>query len=64
MFWFFDRRRVISDKLFDFVPMGLYEIEGWSSSVGVVNGSKWESDLDGEVESRPGRVRHLHMRAK
>jgi len=44
---FLDRRgRVISDE---FIPMGLFEIEGWGSSVGVANGSKLRINVNGEV---------------
>jgi len=47
---FIDRReRLISDKLLKFIPMGLFEIEGRGSSVGLANGSKWEGDVNGEV---------------
>jgi len=33
----------------EFIPMGLFEIEGWGSIVGVANGSELESDVDAEV---------------
>jgi len=40
---------VISDKFLEFIPMGLFEIEGRGSSVGVAYGSEWESDVDVKV---------------
>jgi len=47
---FLDRRgRVIRDEFFEFIPMSLFDVEGWGSSVGVANGSKLEIDADGEV---------------
>jgi len=47
---FLDRRgRVISDEFFEFIPISLFEVEGWGSSVGVANGSKLEIDVNGEV---------------
>jgi len=47
---FLDRReRVLSDEFFEFIPMGLFKIEGWGSSIGITKGSKLGSDVDGEV---------------
>jgi len=47
---FLDKRgRVISDEFLEFIPMGLFEVEGWDSSVGVADRSELESDVDGEV---------------
>jgi len=47
---FLDRRgRVLRDVFFKFIPMRLFEVEGWGSSVGVANGSKLEIDVYGEV---------------
>jgi len=40
---------VISDEFFEFIPMYLFEVEGWGLSVGVANGSKLEIDICGEV---------------
>jgi len=43
---FLDRRgRVLSDEFFKFIPMSIFEVEGWGSSVGVANGSKLEIDV-------------------
>jgi len=33
----------------EFIPKGLFEIEGWRSSVGMADGSECERDVDGEV---------------
>jgi len=47
---FLDRRgRVLRNEFFKFIPMSLFEIEGWGSSVGVANGSKLEIDVYGKV---------------
>jgi len=47
---FLDRKvRVINDKFFEFIPMGLFEIEVWGSSVDVVKGRKLEIDVNLEV---------------
>jgi len=43
------RGRVLSDEFFKFIPISLFEFEGWGSSVGVANGSKLEIDEYGEV---------------
>jgi len=47
---FFDRRgRVLRDKLFEFISMSLFEVEGRGSSICLANGSKLEIDVYGEV---------------
>jgi len=47
---FLDRReRVISDEFFELIRMGLFEIEGRGSSVGVANESKLDMDVNGEI---------------
>jgi len=40
---------VISDEFFEFIPMSLFETEGWGSSVGVANERKLEIDVYGMV---------------
>jgi len=39
------RERVLRDEIFKFIPISLFEIEGWGLSVGVANGSKLEIDV-------------------
>jgi len=40
---------LLSDEFFEFIPMIIFEVEGWGSSVNVANGSKLEIDVYGEV---------------
>jgi len=40
---------VISDELFEFIPMCLFYVDRWGSSVGVANGSKMEIYVNGNV---------------
>jgi len=40
---------VLRDEFFEFIPMSLFEVEGWGSSVGLANGKKLEIDVYGEV---------------
>jgi len=47
---FLDRMvRELSDEFFEFIPMSHFEIEGWGPSVGVADGSKLVTDVNGEV---------------
>jgi len=47
---FLDREgRVLKDVFFEFILMSLFEIENRGSSIGMVNGSKLEIDVYGEV---------------
>jgi len=47
---FLDReRRVLGDVFFEFIPVSLFEVESWGSSISVANGSKLEIDVYGEV---------------
>jgi len=56
---------VISDKFFEFFPIGLFEIEGWGSSVGVANCSKLEIDVNVEVvRAQTWEGAHLHVETK
>jgi len=40
---------VLSDEFFKFIPMSLFEVECWGSSVGLAIESKLEIDVYGEV---------------
>jgi len=63
---FLDRRgRVLRDKFFEFIPMSVFEVEGCGSSVVVVNGSKFEIDVNGNVVGAQTREdHHSHKKAK
>jgi len=39
----------VISEFFEFIPMSLFEVEGWGSSVGMANGSKLEIDVYGEI---------------